>query len=224
MSLFVTGDANDYFGKGLSGGKLILKAPEKAKFSAGENVIVGNVALYGATDGEVYINGRAGERFAVRLSGGSAVVEGIGDHGCEYMTGGKVVILGRIGKNFGAGMSGGIAYLFTDWTADWKDVLNDEMIETEPPNEEELLEVKRFVENHFQYTGSLRAFDVLNNWDRMKEGIVKIIPTEYKRMMLEMNRWKNSGYSVEKALHIAFETIQGQNRFSKTKAKEVVVN
>ncbi|WAA08751.1 glutamate synthase large subunit [Fervidibacillus albus] len=224
MSLFVTGDANDYFGKGLSGGKLILKAPDKAKFSAGENVIVGNVALYGATDGEVYINGRAGERFAVRLSGGSAVVEGIGDHGCEYMTGGKVVILGGIGKNFGAGMSGGIAYLFTDWTADWKDVLNDEMIETEPPNEEELLEVKRFVENHFQYTGSLRAFDVLNDWDRMKEGVVKIIPTEYKRMMLEMNRWKNSGYSVEKALHIAFETIQGQNRFSKTKAKEVVVN
>ncbi|WAA12973.1 glutamate synthase large subunit [Fervidibacillus halotolerans] len=225
MTLFVKGDANDYFGKGLSGGKLILKAPEKSPFDASENVIVGNVALYGATGGEVYINGRAGERFAVRLSGGSAVVEGIGDHGCEYMTGGKVIILGKIGNNFGAGMSGGIAYLFTDWTENWKEMLNDELIETEVPDDGELSDVKRFIENHFQYTGSLRAFHVLKNWEQTKNRIVKIIPTDYKQMVLEMNRWKDSGYSDEEARYMAFEASQGQNHLLKVKkSKEIVTN
>jgi len=185
ITLTVEGDANDYVGKGLSGGKIIIYPPKESTFKAEENVIAGNVILYGATGGEVYIRGIAAERFAVRNSGASAVIEGIGDHGCEYMTGGQVVVLGSTGRNFGAGMSGGIAFV---WDPDEKfpRQCNMDSFELEPVRAvEDIVQLKTLIKNHHQYTDSPVAKAVLDNWERSLTQFVKVMPTDYKRVLLE---------------------------------------
>jgi glutamate synthase (ferredoxin) len=187
ISLFVEGDANDYCGKGLSGGKIAVKAPAAAGFDPAENIITGNVVLYGATGGEAYFNGVAGERFCVRNSGASAVVEGVGDHGCEYMTGGRVVILGPTGRNFGAGMSGGIAYVL-DETGEFPARCNLEMVELEPIDPEDAETIQRLVRRHFQYTRSKLADDVLRKWETKASRFVKVFPMDYKRALSDRIR------------------------------------
>lgn len=182
MTLTLCGDSNDYFGKGLSGGKLVVYAPENAAYEAEENIIVGNVALYGATSGEAYIAGMAGERFCVRNSGAIAVVEGVGEHGCEYMTGGRAVVLGPTGKNFAAGMSGGIAYVLDEKNCLYRH-LNKEMVlmeKVENPSDQE--ELRNILENHVKYTGSLKAKAVLENFAEYLPKFKKIIPEEYKKV------------------------------------------
>lgn len=189
LTLTVSGNTNDYFGKGLSGSKIIVKVPKEASFKSEENVITGNVALYGATSGEAYINGIAGERFCVRNSGAIAVVEGVGDHGCEYMTGGTAIILGDIGRNFAAGMSGGVAYIYKSKKFDKRN-FNSEMIEFEDPSNQDLDLVKKLIENHFTYTSSKIAERFLNNWDKESKNFVKIMPTEYKLALEKMAKEK----------------------------------
>ncbi|MEC8332337.1 MAG: glutamate synthase subunit alpha, partial [Pseudomonadota bacterium] len=185
ITLTVEGDANDYVGKGLSGGKIILYPPQESTFTAEENIIAGNVILYGATGGEAYIRGVAAERFAVRNSGASAVVEGIGDHGCEYMTGGCVVVLGQTGRNFGAGMSGGIAYVW-DPEGEFNKLCNLETFELETVSAaSDILKLKRLIENHLDYTGSSVARAVLENWEDSLSKFVKVMPTDYKRVLAE---------------------------------------
>ncbi len=187
MTLEVEGDANDYFGKGLSGGKVIAYPPRQATFVPEENITVGNVALYGATSGEAYICGMAGERFCVRNSGARAVVEGVGDHGCEYMTGGRAVILGPTGRNFAAGMSGGIAYVL-DPEGDFGDIrCNREMVDLEKIHDPlEVAEVRAMIERHVQHTGSALGRRVLGAWDELLPGFVKVMPVEYRRVLKEM--------------------------------------
>ena len=189
LTLIVNGNTNDYFGKGLSGSKIIVKVPKEASFKSDENVITGNVALYGATAGEAYINGIAGERFCVRNSGAVAVVEGVGDHGCEYMTGGTAIILGDIGRNFAAGMSGGVAYIYKSEKFDKRN-FNQEMIEFENPSNQDLDLVKKLIENHFTYTSSKIAEKFLNNWKKESENFVKIMPSEYKLALEKMAKEK----------------------------------
>ena len=179
----VLGNANDYFGKGLSGAKIIAQVPEKATFIPEENIIIGNVALYGATAGEAYINGIAGERFCVRNSGATAVVEGIGDHGCEYMTGGVALILGEFGRNFAAGMSGGIAYLFSDDGTFDEKKFNLEMVELENLQETDVHQVEQLLTNHVAYTKSPRANHILNDWSASSKKFIKVMPTDYKRAL-----------------------------------------
>ncbi|QMU27794.1 glutamate synthase large subunit [Adhaeribacter radiodurans] len=176
------GEANDYFGKGLSGGQLILYPPKTARFKANENIIAGNVAFYGATAGEAYIRGQAGERFCVRNSGVKAVVEGVGDHGCEYMTGGVAVILGETGRNFAAGMSGGVAYVF-DPNQQFAGRCNMEMVDFDPLEEEDLNELHRLISNHQQFTGSDVAAALLGNWENTVKQFVKVMPTDYKLVL-----------------------------------------
>ena len=184
LTITVEGDANDYFGKGLSGAKLVIFPPRASTFRAEENVLIGNVALYGATSGEAYIRGLAGERFAVRNSGARAVVEGVGDHGCEYMTGGRVVVLGRTGRNFAAGMSGGMAYVL-DERGDFKTVrCNTEMVGFEElVQPDEVAEVRGLIERHVQYTDSTVGRRVLEQWETQRRLFVKIMPTDYKRAL-----------------------------------------
>ena len=185
LTLRLEGDANDYFGKGLSGAKLVVYPSKKAAFTAEENIIIGNVALYGATSGEAYVRGQAGERFAVRNSGARAVVEGVGDHGCEYMTGGRVVVLGPTGRNFAAGMSGGIAYVLDRTGIFAEKRCNLEMVELHPvESEEDVHTLRRLVQRHRLYTESERAAWVLEHWQEALALIVKVIPTEY-RLALE---------------------------------------
>lgn len=193
------GEANDYFGKGLSGGTLIIVPDRDATFVPNENIIIGNVAFYGATSGEAYIKGMAGERFAVRNSGVTTVVEGIGDHGCEYMTGGLVVVLGDTGKNFAAGMSGGIAYIYDD-KKDFKDKCNMEMVEFDKMSTEDYKTLQTLIRNHFSCTSSNVALDILNDWDKAKKRFVKVMPTDYKRV-LEKN--KNNKKSTIKRTAVA---------------------
>lgn len=179
----IDGNANDYFGKGLSGAKLVAQVPEKATFKPEENIIVGNVALYGATAGEAYINGIAGERFCVRNSGATAVVEGIGDHGCEYMTGGIAVVLGEFGRNFAAGMSGGIAYLYSeDGTFDEKK-FNLEMVELEDLTDQDRETLEGLLQNHKDYTKSPKAMKILEDWPESSKKFIKVMPTDYKRAL-----------------------------------------
>ncbi len=187
LTFTLEGDANDYFGKGLSGAKLIISPDRHATFIPQDNIIVGNVALYGATSGQVYIKGMAGERFAVRNSGANAVVEGLGAHGCEYMTGGQVVVLGEIGPNFGAGMSGGIAYLY-DPINIAKQNLNMETLLIERPDQACYDELRLAIRNHFKWTGSLRALEILQHWDKAKTDFIKIMPVEYKRALAESKK------------------------------------
>ena len=183
MTLTLDGESNDYMGKGLSGAKIIVKPPDRSKYEAAENVIVGNVAMYGATAGEVYISGQAGERFAIRNSGARAVVEGVGDHGCEYMTGGRVAILGPTGVNFAAGMSGGIAYVY-DETGLFDTLCNLDMVDLELMTEaEDQQELKSMIEQHVKYTHSERGSFVLENWDACLPHFIKVFPTEYKRVL-----------------------------------------
>ncbi|MCR9286882.1 glutamate synthase large subunit [Saprospiraceae bacterium] len=181
------GEANDYFGKGLSGAVLIASPDRDATFEPHKNIIIGNVAFYGATSGEAYIKGMAGERFCVRNSGVRAVVEGTGDHACEYMTGGRVIILGETGKNFGAGMSGGIAYIF-DKNNSFEGKVNPEMIDLDPMEKEDVELVRTMVRNHFTYTASKHALNILNDWDNAKKHFVKVMPRDYKRALEEKKK------------------------------------
>jgi len=191
VTLRVEGDANDYCGKGLSGGKIVVRAPRAARFDPAENIIVGNVVLYGATGGEAYFEGIAGERFCVRNSGAHAVVEGVGDHGCEYMTGGVAVILGRTGRNFGAGMSGGFAYVL-DLDGDFPQRVNLERVDLETLEEKDEESIQRLVRRHRDYTGSRRAEDVLRKWNTFAPKFVKIFPVDLK-MALETRLQSRTG-------------------------------
>jgi len=204
ITMEVEGDANDYFGKGLSGGKLILYPPEGSTFVARDNIICGNVALYGATRGQAYIRGTAGERFCVRNSGVRAVVEAVGDHGCEYMTGGRVVVLGPTGRNFAAGMSGGIAYVL-DEEGDFPGRCNQEMVGLEPLEEdEEIQEVKEMIERHGEYTRSGLAREILEQWEEMVPRFVKVVPNDYKRMTEAFKRVEARGLTGDEAALVAF--------------------
>jgi glutamate synthase domain-containing protein 2/glutamate synthase domain-containing protein 1/glutamate synthase domain-containing protein 3 len=187
ITVRVEGDANDYCGKGLSGGRIILYPPREATFVPEQNIIVGNVALYGATSGEFFARGIAGERFCVRNSGAHAVVEGVGDHGCEYMTGGRAIILGPTGRNFAAGMSGGIAYVL-DERGLFPRLVNTEMVEIDPLNDEDLEYIQMMVAKHAEFTTSTVAKRVLDRWDELSQKFVKIMPTDYKRALAELKK------------------------------------
>jgi glutamate synthase (ferredoxin) len=190
LTLVVNGNTNDYMGKGLSGARLIIKVPEKTIFKPEENIIIGNVALYGATSGEAYINGKAGERFCVRNSGAKAVVEGIGDHGCEYMTGGVAVILGRVGRNFGAGMSGGIAYVL-DEDKVFEKYCNKEALNLLPVDEDnDIAELRQLLENHYNTTQSPLAQRILEKWEYYLLHFVKVLPEEYKQALIRLEKEK----------------------------------
>jgi glutamate synthase (NADPH/NADH) large chain len=220
VSFELIGDGNDYVGKGLSGGRIVIRPSEEARIAAEESIIVGNTVLYGATEGECYFRGVAGERFAVRNSGAIAVVEGVGDHGCEYMTGGVVVVIGRTGRNFAAGMSGGVAYVL-DEEGDFAERCNMAMVELEPvPEEDDMLEklhhhggdiahkgrvdvsgdmtsndeerLYQLIANHFHYTGSARARMILDNWTEYRPKFRKVMPVEYRRALIEMERMRMS--------------------------------
>jgi glutamate synthase domain-containing protein 2/glutamate synthase domain-containing protein 3 len=205
MTLQLEGDANDYVGKGLSGGKLIIYPPAGSSFVAADNIIIGNVALYGATGGEAFICGMAGERFAVRNSGVDAVVEAVGDHGCEYMTGGRVVVLGRAGRNFGAGMSGGVAYVL-DELGDFARRVNTQMVDVEPlADPEEIAAVRALIERHAAYTGSVRAATVLAQWPQLVGRFQRVMPKDYKRVLACVRRAHEQGLSGEEAIMAAFE-------------------
>lgn len=186
LTLELEGDANDYFGKGLSGARLVVYPSAMAKFAAEENIIIGNVALYGATSGKVYIRGKAGERFAVRNSGASAVVEGVGDHGCEYMTGGRVVILGNTGRNFAAGMSGGIAYAY-DVNGSFPSRCNTEMVDLDPLDDADARELRKLIEEHLSYTNSSVARFVLNDLEAQLKNFIKVFPKDYKKVLAQAN-------------------------------------
>jgi glutamate synthase (ferredoxin) len=205
ISLELEGDANDYLGKGLSGGKIVLYPDRRSTFIAEDNIIAGNVAFYGATSGEAYIRGIVGERFCVRNSGVHAVVEGVGDHGCEYMTGGKVVILGETGRNFAAGMSGGVAYVL-DRDQTFASKCNQQMVGLETVTDpEEIADLRQMIQRHQETTGSTRAAEVLNNWDATLPRFVKVMPTDYKRVLQAIQEALRSGLSGDEALTAAFE-------------------
>ena len=208
LTLELVGDSNDYFGKGLSGGKLIVYPPRSVKYKHDDNIIIGNVALYGATSGKAFINGVAGERFAVRNSGATAVVEGVGDHGCEYMTGGKVVVLGTTGKNFAAGMSGGIAYVL-DMGNDLYKRLNKEMISIEAVTDKyEVSELKQLIMDHVNYTNSEIGKRILEDFEGYLPKFKKIIPKDYKKMMNMIVAFEEKGLSREKAAIEAFYKVK----------------
>ena len=207
ITLDVHGDANDYFGKGLSGGKLIIQPKNEAKFKPNENVIIGNVALYGATSGEAYIRGMAGERFAVRNSGASAVVEGVGDHGLEYMTGGTVVILGQTGKNLAAGMSGGIAYIY-DPNHDLYTRLNKQLVNTyEVSGKADIETLTQLLKNHYKYTNSDVAEKILSNLNHELSNFKKIVPKDYEKITTLIQELKAKGYHDDEASLMAFEQV-----------------
>jgi glutamate synthase domain-containing protein 3 len=192
VSFALEGEGNDYVGKGLSGGRIVIYPPKNSIFVPEENMIVGNVVLYGAIAGEVYFRGLAGERFAVRNSGASAVVEGIGDHGCEYMTGGRVVVLGPTGRNFAAGMSGGIAYIWDNKNTFQKNC-NTGMVDLFPVKEQkDVMELKSLIEKHFKYTGSTVAETVLKNFDSVLSQFVKVYPRDYRRVLEEAESIKSN--------------------------------
>jgi glutamate synthase (ferredoxin) len=205
VTLELEGDANDYVGKGLSGAKIIIYPDRESTFIAQENIIIGNVALYGATSGEVYINGQAGERFAVRNSGVTTVVEGVGDHGCEYMTGGKVIVLGPTGRNFAAGMSGGIAYIL-DEDNTFGSKCNTEMVDLETLEDPaEIDELYQIIQNHITYTQSKQGQRVLTNWEALVPKFVKVMPRDYKRVIQALNKALDAGMNQDDAMITAFE-------------------
>ena len=204
VTLELEGDANDYLGKGLSGGKIIVYPPEGSTFVPEENILIGNVAFYGATSGEAYIYGVAGERFCVRNSGINAVVEAVGDHGCEYMTGGQVAILGSTGRNFAAGMSGGVAYIF-DEQGDFANRCNTQMADIEPLDEEDLETIYQMIQKHADYTHSQKAERILTNWQEMAVKFVKVMPRDYKRVLQAIKNAISEGLSGDDALKAAFE-------------------
>ena len=209
LTLSLEGDANDYVGKGLSGGKIIVSPPRGSVFPAEDNIIIGNVAFYGATSGEAYINGTAGERFCVRNSGATAVVEGVGNHGCEYMTGGRVLILGSTGRNFAAGMSGGIAYVYDLEPAK----CNPDLVKLEDltdPDEQQF--VKSLLEKHVAYTDSNLGHMLLENWEDTVSRITKVIPEAYEEMVSLIAQAQAEGHSEEEAHMIAFEQKHGKKK------------
>ena len=204
LTIELTGDSNDYLGKGLSGGKIVVKPPKESKFKQDENIIIGNVALYGATSGSAYINGVAGERFCVRNSGATAVVEGVGEHGCEYMTGGRVVIIGKVGKNFAAGMSGGVAYVL-DENNDLYMKTNKELVSTEElSNKYDVQELKKMLEEHVKYTNSVRGKEILENFEEYLPKFKKIIPYDYKKILNAIAKMEEKGLNPEQAQIEAF--------------------
>ncbi|MGH2785171.1 MAG: glutamate synthase subunit alpha, partial [Actinomycetota bacterium] len=202
ITLELEGDANDYLGKGLSGGKLVVYPDRNARFRASENIIAGNVILYGATGGKVFIRGVVGERFCVRNSGATAVVEGVGDHACEYMTGGRAVVLGKTGRNFGAGMSGGIAYVY-DPDGSFPANVNTEMVDIEQIDDDEERWLRNVVEQHYVATRSGVAYLILADWYKAAETFVKIMPKDYKRVLEATRRAQERGESVEEAVMAA---------------------
>ena len=205
MTFLLEGDANDYVGKGLSGGKIIVYPPESSTFVPEDNIIIGNVALYGATDGEAYIGGMAGERFCVRNSGVTAVVESVGDHGCEYMTGGRVVILGPTGRNFAAGMSGGVAYVL-DEAGDFAQRCNQQMVGLEKLQDaDEIESVWKMIQRHQTYTKSERAAKILADWKNFVPKFVRVMPRDYKRVLEKLKAVQEQGLSGEAAIMAAFE-------------------
>ncbi|MDR1136155.1 MAG: glutamate synthase large subunit [Clostridiales Family XIII bacterium] len=206
VELELHGDSNDHVGKGLSGGRIIVRPPENAVFDPGENIIIGNVALYGATGGEAYIRGVAGERFGVRNSGASAVVEGVGDHGCEYMTGGCVVILGRTGRNFAAGMSGGIAFV---WDVDkaFKEKCNMSMVSLSAVDKQDLIKLKEMLEKHLAYTGSGRARTILENFAQEAKSFVKVIPNDYKKVLDALDDARAQKLPADEHMLYAFNKV-----------------
>ena len=207
LTLTLEGDANDYVGKGLSGGKIIIYPPREATFRAEDNVIIGNVAFFGATSGEAFVSGKAGERFCVRNSGATVVVEGIGNHGCEYMTGGKVIILGETGKNFAAGMSGGVAYVL-----DLDERLcNQELIHLEPlTDKEEIASVKKLIDAHYLSTRSRKAESILARWDVYYSRFTKVIPKEYEAMEEAIRTGMAEGLTREEAIRKAYDKKFGK--------------
>ena len=190
LTMTVNGNTNDYLGKGLSGAKLVIKVPEESTIIPEENVITGNVTLYGATAGRAYINGKAGERFCVRNSGAKAVVEGIGDHGCEYMTGGVAVILGEVGRNFGAGMSGGIAYVFDEKNTFEKQCNTEALNLLEVEEENDIKQLKELIESHYNATLSPLAQRILEDWETCLPKFVKVFPEEYKQALIRLEKEK----------------------------------
>ena len=212
LTLELVGDGNDYFGKGLSGGKLIVYPPKGVTFKHEENIIIGNVALYGATSGKAFINGVAGERFAVRNSGAKAVVEGVGDHGCEYMTGGCVVVLGKTGKNFAAGMSGGVAYVL-DLNSDLYKNINKQMVNIERVTSKfEINELKEMIEEHVAYTNSESGKEILDHFTDYLPKFKKIIPIDYEKMLSTIVQMEEQGMSSEQARIEAFYAIKEGRR------------
>ncbi len=199
VTLTLEGDANDYLGKGLSGGKIIVYPPRPSTFVAEENIIVGNVLLYGATSGEAYIRGIAGERFCVRNSGVSAVVEGVGDHGCEYMTGGRVVVIGPTGRNFAAGMSGGIAYVLAE-KENFEIQCNTDMVDLDEPDEEDIKTIKILLTKHVEYTKSTVAKNILDDWKNHLAKFIKVMPKDYKRVLAAIKKAEAEGTSVDEAV------------------------
>ena len=208
MTIRVIGDTNDYCGKGLSGAKVIVRPPEDSPFVAHENIIAGNVCFYGGTAGEAYLAGVAGERFCVRNSGVSAVVEGLGDHGCEYMTGGLVLCLGKTGRNFGAGMSGGVAYVLDEDGEFVSKRLNPEMVKVYPLvecDDSEIREVRDRVARHVDYTGSRRGKEILDDWDVNLNKFLKVLPEDYERVLLALKKAEERGLEGDDAIQAAFE-------------------
>ncbi len=198
INISLEGDANDYMAKGMGGGKIAIRPPQGSSFVAEDNIIIGNVALYGATDGKAFIRGKAGERFCVRNSGAEAVVEGVGDHGCEYMTGGTVVVLGNTGRNFGAGMSGGIAYIY-DPDDDFSTRFNSGLADLELLKEENDIQYLRsLIEEHAHSTGSDPAHVILNNWDKSIASFKKVMPRDYRRVLESQRNKSNNSTEVEK--------------------------
>lgn len=209
LTLELEGDSNDYFGKGLSGGKLVVYPPKTTRYKADENIIVGNVALYGATSGKAFIAGVAGERFAVRNSGAYAVVEGVGDHGCEYMTGGRVVVLGETGKNFAAGMSGGIAYVW-DPRRDLYLRVNKELVSIEPVTEKhDLEELRSLIAQHVEATGSEKGKAILADFEQNVACFKKILPRDYDRILKAIAQFEERGMTRDEAEIEAFYTLTG---------------
>ena len=207
LTLELVGDSNDYFGKGLSGGKLVVYPPKDSTFKAEDNIIIGNVALYGATSGKAFIDGVAGERFCVRNSGAVAVVEGVGDHGCEYMTGGCVVVIGKTGKNFAAGMSGGVAYVL-DEDRHLYTRLNKEMVLfSEVKEKYDIIQLKDLIQQHVDATGSEKGKRILDNFEEYLPKFKKIIPHDYKKMMSAIASMEEKGMSSDQAQIEAFYQI-----------------
>ncbi|WP_372869300.1 glutamate synthase-related protein, partial [Planomicrobium okeanokoites] len=205
MTMTLIGDSNDFVGKGLSGGKIIVKPAADSTFIPEKNIIIGNVSFYGASAGEAYIHGIAGERFAVRNSGADIVVEGVGDHGCEYMTGGRVVILGNTGKNFAAGMSGGIAYVLDEGER-FSQQCNTDMVYLQPLAEpQEIEELREMIDRHFRYTGSLNAKRILEHWEIFSAKFIRVIPKAYLQINDRISKLQNSGMTKFDAEMAAFE-------------------
>jgi glutamate synthase domain-containing protein 3 len=196
VTLNLTGESNDYVGKGLSGGKIIVKPGEDFPITPEENILVGNVVLYGATAGEAYFRGVAGERFCVRNSGAWAVVEGVGDHGCEYMTGGRVAILGSTGRNFAAGMSGGVAYIY-DPKKEFPIHCNMDGVDLKPLHEKSIPELKGMLEKHVRYTGSTVAEAILDNWEGELQHFVRVMPRDYARVL---KQWEEEATQSEQEM------------------------